>query len=269
MRNFFRSLERHRVRHLLISGQACVLYGASQFSEDVDLWVRPDRNNFRRLLAALLHMDARVHKLTPPVQARYVGGGHGFHWIIPAGAEPEIYLDVMGRPPRVSSFDHEFLRARRLRTPWGTLAVIAPEALVEIKKTRRLSDYDVITNLVRRRLAEEAEPPRRLVRWAIRNAFRAEDLLNIVTLERGGRPPRRPAARLAWRATRSSTPPDSRVLSKVTKTINIEIAALQEADRRYWSPVLRDLRELRGSGGLIPEGTPTRDLIGRRSRREN
>jgi len=41
MRNFFQALSRHRVRHLLISGQATVLYGASTFSEDVDLWVEP------------------------------------------------------------------------------------------------------------------------------------------------------------------------------------------------------------------------------------
>src|SRR5512141_1363680 len=39
--NFFQSLEDHRVEHLLISGQASVLYGAATFSEDVDLWINP------------------------------------------------------------------------------------------------------------------------------------------------------------------------------------------------------------------------------------
>jgi hypothetical protein len=41
MRNFLGFLEKEGVRYLLISGQACVLYGASSFTEHIDLWVRP------------------------------------------------------------------------------------------------------------------------------------------------------------------------------------------------------------------------------------
>jgi hypothetical protein len=35
----FRALDRERVRYLVISGQACILYGASPFTEDIDLCV--------------------------------------------------------------------------------------------------------------------------------------------------------------------------------------------------------------------------------------
>ena len=39
MRSLFRALDSEGVRYLVISGQACILYGASQFTEDVDLWI--------------------------------------------------------------------------------------------------------------------------------------------------------------------------------------------------------------------------------------
>ncbi len=72
MRNLFRSFEREGVEYLLIGGQASVLYGAATFSEDIDIWVRPNRSNLERC-------HARVHKLTPPLKLELVQVGHGFH----------------------------------------------------------------------------------------------------------------------------------------------------------------------------------------------
>lgn len=59
MKNFGRAFERHGVRYLLISGQATVLYGASQFSEDVDVWVEPTESNWRPILAQLRELRRR------------------------------------------------------------------------------------------------------------------------------------------------------------------------------------------------------------------
>ena len=82
MRSFLRSLEKEGVRFLLISGQACVLYGASQFTEDVDLWVRPSTRDLRGLLKALAAAGAVVHKLTPKPTLSRMRRGHGFHFRI-------------------------------------------------------------------------------------------------------------------------------------------------------------------------------------------
>ena len=97
--NFFQSLDRHRVEYLLISGQATVLYGAATFSEDIDLWINPTEANGNRFLPALHECCARFYKLTPPPTVENLRRGHGFHFILPG----EVFLDVMGRPPRVSS----------------------------------------------------------------------------------------------------------------------------------------------------------------------
>jgi hypothetical protein len=47
MRSLFRAFEREGVRYLVISGQACILYGASQFTEDLDVWIQPTPKNPR------------------------------------------------------------------------------------------------------------------------------------------------------------------------------------------------------------------------------
>ncbi len=48
----------HRVRYLLMGGQACVLYGAAEFSRDTDVAVLAEPENLRRLSAALEQLQA-------------------------------------------------------------------------------------------------------------------------------------------------------------------------------------------------------------------
>ena len=76
--NFFQSLDRHQVGHLLISGQATVLYGAATFSEDIDLWINPTEKNRDRLLRALHDCRACYYKLTPPLRWKICNADTGF-----------------------------------------------------------------------------------------------------------------------------------------------------------------------------------------------
>ena len=45
-------MREHQVQCLLMGGQACVLYGAAEFSRDLDLALLPDPANLDRLAAA-------------------------------------------------------------------------------------------------------------------------------------------------------------------------------------------------------------------------
>lgn len=237
MKSLFRSFERFGLDYLLISGQASVLYGAATFSEDIDIWVAPTRRNLERLLHALAARRGRVHKLTPPLRLRFVRAGHGFHFKLPTRPVP-TYLDVMGAPPRVGSFAKSQRGARRMASDWGTLPVVSIEDLVSLKKTRRLSDYEVISNLVQARLAEEARPTRALLRWAARNSFRAEDRLALL-------------GRLGVRPT----------LDECRRAIAQEIATLQARDTAYWRRRIRELRSLRRRGLMLAEGTALAALL--------
>jgi hypothetical protein len=257
MKNFFRALERFRVRYLLISGQATVLYGASTFSEDVDLWVDPSAQNWRRLLTALEHSSARVYKLTPPLTRRYTLGGHGFHFVLPAenGSGLPNFLDVLGVPPRVGSFGACRRRAMRFNTEWGTLPVIGVPDLVLLKKTRRLGDYPVISALVR--LACRQIRSRRQWEWALHQTFEAEDLL---ALWRRGKP--------RWRrAIRGRRPAVQYLLANLQSTgleralarlLALEIETARQQDREYWKPIITELKRLQRRHKLVAEGTPVR-----------
>ncbi|MBI3267897.1 MAG: hypothetical protein HYZ53_02665 [Planctomycetes bacterium] len=249
------------MRYLLISGQASVLYGGATFSENVDLWVAPSRDNFAGLARALRHAEARIHKLTPPLTTRYARGGHGFHFVLPPDAVGPAYLDVMGRPPRVGSFSRVARRANRMPTAWGELPVVAIPDLVELKKTRRPADYDVITNLVRIRLAEAG--PRcgtALLRWGMARCFRLDVAVWILTAF-----PHAPRAAIGagpeWpRTLLSKWTPGEEVPTEAGLAVQAQLAAeqgrQQQADIRYWSRILQELRELRRAGALLPEGRP-------------
>ena len=45
IRKALSTIRKHRVDHLLMGGQACVLYGAAEFSRDLDLALLPDPAN--------------------------------------------------------------------------------------------------------------------------------------------------------------------------------------------------------------------------------
>lgn len=237
MRKLFSSFDRSGLEYLLISGQASVLYGAAMFSEDVDLWIRPTSANAQKLLAALAERRARIHRLTPPLTLRNMMAGHGFHFVIP-GRPLETYLDIMARPPRVGAFGPAKRRSRDINTDWGLLPVVHPMDLVEIKKTRRLADYDIITNLVLLYLAEKLKPGKAVVRWAVKNCFRPEERASML-------------ARLGRRRT----------VEQCVKDIVKEVADLQAQDRTYWSAIIDELRDMRRDGRLLPDGLPVSRLI--------
>ncbi len=248
MRRLFRSFERFGVEYLLISGQAAILYGAATFSEDVDLWIRPTPENATRLLRALAACQGRVYKLTPALTRKNLRAGHGFHFVIPGRPAP-VYLDVMGRPPRVGAYRQARRRAHDVATPWGRIPVISIPDLIALKRTRRLSDYEVISNLVQVRLAAERDPTPEVWRWAYRNSYRVEDRLAIARRIGVRRPP-----------------------AALRRGILAEVARLQAADSAYWRGIIADLRRLLRARRLLAEGTPVAHLLrtrrarGRRAR---
>ena len=52
------TLRSNAARHLLMGGQACVLYGAAEFSRDTDICVLADAQNLDRRRAALADLGA-------------------------------------------------------------------------------------------------------------------------------------------------------------------------------------------------------------------
>jgi len=73
------TLDRHRAAYLLMGGQACVFYGAAEFSRDTDVAVLADAENLRRLGEALDALQAE-RIAVPPFSADYLLRGHAVHF---------------------------------------------------------------------------------------------------------------------------------------------------------------------------------------------
>ncbi len=260
MRSFFRNLEREGVEFILISGQAAILYGAATFSEDFDLWVRPTSANLARLRAALARSEARVYKLTPKLTLEHARSGHGFHFTVPDQEGGRAYLDVMAKPPRVGTFARSRDRCQAMKTDWGSLPVVSIDDLVKLKLTRRLADYDVISNLVSLRLLRESMPTLGLLKWAIETTFRVEDVVAWLGAHARvrslvGRSERPFLAALA-RGLAADGTVSTAATSRAGLALAKEIAARQAEDVAYWRPIVDELRRLRQAGELLELGSP-------------
>ncbi len=73
------TLTTHQVRHLLMGGQACVLYGAAEFSRDTDIVVVAEAENLERLKRALAELQAQCMAV-PPFEEVYLKRGHAVHF---------------------------------------------------------------------------------------------------------------------------------------------------------------------------------------------
>jgi hypothetical protein len=252
--SLFRALE--PVRYLLISGQACILYGASELTEDIDLWIDPTTGNAEKFLRALASLDARVGRLTPPFETRFLKKGHGFHFRI-----GDVDVDVMGRPPRVSDFSSVYRRSRRIKTEWGVLPVIAPEDLVPLKQTDRPKDYGAISNLVRNRVREDESPP--VLEWALGHSFDIADLVKwtIQASPHLKHWPKRPVVQALLPIKPKTTRIPEVRISKATRLLGVELGELLDKGRRYWLPIIHELKDLRRREKLIPEETRVSELL--------
>lgn len=58
-------LNKHDARYLVVGGHACILHGLVRTTEDVDILIQDDEENFRRAIAALSEMaDGAAKELT-------------------------------------------------------------------------------------------------------------------------------------------------------------------------------------------------------------
>jgi len=230
-----------------MGGQACILYGAAEFSRDVDVAVAVSPANLDRLRAALADLHAEP-VLFPPLDAGALRRGHACHFRCQAPGLHGVRVDVMSVFRGAAPFARLWARRGRLRLPGiGLVAVMSLPDLVVVKKTQRDKDWPMIRRLVEADVAAAPRrPPSGRVAFWLREC-RTPDLL--VTLAR--RHPtaarreaqRRPAVRAALR----SDP------ARVERELGREQAGERERDRRYWRPLRRELerwrRERAGGAG--------------------
>lgn len=233
------TIREREVRSLLMGGQACILYGAAEFSRDADLAVLASRENLDHLKRALDDLGAVVVAV-PPLEIEYLERGHAVHFRCRDPDLDGVRLDVMTKMRGVAPFPD--LWARRTTFPLAedleVDAMSLPD-LVASKKTQRDKDWPMIRRLVEAnydRFFHEANTER--VDFWLRE-LRTPELL----LECASRFPDE-ARRIA-----RDRPAVAAALAKYERAmadrLAEEKAREQELDRAYWAPLRSELEELR------------------------
>ncbi len=229
------------VRALLMGGQACVLYGAAEYSRDLDLAVLATPEALPALRGALDALNATVIAV-PSFELRYLERGHAVHFSIPDESASPLRVDVMSRMRGVDAFPLLWERRTTIALSTGNgdadvfVDVMALEDLVAAKKTQRDKDWPMLRRLVDASYAaarDDAVTDAQVEFWLaeLRSPAFLEELIT-----------RYPAA-----AARSSRPAvrAGRNNDDIDEPLAAEQAQIMAEDRAYWAPLRRELEALR------------------------
>ena len=103
------SIRSNGVQALLIGGQACVFYGAAEFSRDLDLLVPVSPDNLRLFQNALQELLAECIA-APPLEERFLRAGHAVHFRCRPADVAGLRIDILARLRGPGEFDEVWNR---------------------------------------------------------------------------------------------------------------------------------------------------------------
>jgi hypothetical protein len=229
----------HRVRALLMGGQACVFYGAAEFSRDTDLLVAADAANLARLEAALHELQAEPIAV-PPLALEYLQRGHAVHFRCHHPEAADLRVDVMSRLRGVEEFEALWSRRTTLTDTDGTVyELLALPDLVQAKKTQRSKDWPMLQRLLEAhylRYRADSTPEQRLF-WM--HELRTPELL-VEAVRRWPQLAEQVARQRPLLLLAKSEQPET-----LRKALSAEEQTEREHDRAYWQPLRAELERLR------------------------
>lgn len=231
-----------------MGGQACVLYGAAQFSRDVDLILLAEESNLVRFQAALADLRAEVVAV-PPYEPQYLERGHAIHFRCHLPEVAGLRVDVMSRMRGVDAFELLWDRRTTLTDEsgfeWDLLSL--PD-LVHAKKTQRDKDWPMIRALLEADYFSASGVPS-----DARVEFWLRELRTPGLLVELARRFRDAATRVAaFRPAVAATLADD--LSEVSRVLADEERNERAVDAAYWKPLKTELEQLRRTRPLGGRG---------------
>ena len=235
-----------------MGGQACVFYGAAQFSKDVDLALLASEENFSRLRAALSVLNAKriaVPRFDPDLLAR----GHAVHFRCQGGEVDGLRVDVMTRLRDLPDFGVLWARRTTIRDETGeTFELFSIEDLVQAKKTQREKDWPMIDALIESHYrALGGEPTSERIAFWLAESRTPERLIGLTQRfpkEARAQANRRPLLNIAISGESEA----------LREALDAEVRAEQSKDRAYWAPLKAEFeafrraeREGSGKGGEL------------------
>lgn len=222
-----------------MGGQACVLYGAAEFSRDTDIAVLADPANLDRLSTALADLEAKCIAV-PPFELEYLLRGHAVHFRCHAPEAEGMRIDVMSVMRGVDAFEELWQRRTTVEYRSGdSLDVVSLPDLVAAKKTQRDKDWPMIRRLVEANYVQNRDDPtsERIAFW-LKESRTPEILLDLAAAY-----PDELANMIPTRPLLTST--ESRNSDALEAELEAEEKQERQLDREYWHPLRTELEQLR------------------------
>lgn len=241
-------MQTNQVRALLMGGQACVFYGAAEYSRDTDLAVLCEAGNLTRLQAALTELRA-MRIAVPPFEADYLRRGHAIHFRCGHSDVAGLRVDVMSVMRGVDPFPELWERRTTLATTDGAeYDLLALPDLVQAKKTQRDKDWPMLRRLLEAHyFAHRTSPTGEQVEFWFRE-LRTPALLRELAQTY-------PAALQQWQSRRpvlrvlAEDQDDAAAGTAMEAALDREAEAERALDRAYWQPLKAELEALRHARG--------------------
>ncbi len=233
---------KHKAKALLIGGQACILYGAAEFSRDIDLVVMISPENLKDLTTALEELGAE-RVFYPCLSEDVLLRGHACHFRCQRRDIKGLRIDIIGIMRGVDSFPELWKRREEIELPGiGQIAVIGLSDLVKAKKTQKDKDWPMIRRLIEADIYRAPDEPSedKICFWFAE--CRTPELLISLSAKYPKIATRmsanRPLLRSAIQGNRE----------EVQSLLKDEEDREREADRQYWMPLKKELEEWRRRG---------------------
>ena len=226
-----------------MGGQACVLYGAAEFSRDLDLALLPDPANLDRLEAALAELDAEVIAV-PPLSLKHLAEGLAVHFRCREPRVAGLRIDLMTHMRGVAPFEELWARRTTFEFDDETIDVMSLPDLVAAKKTQRDKDWPMIRRLVDvSYLGHRSEPTPEQVEFWLRELRTPELLAEAARAHPGAAADlarERPLLKLALSGDLES--------GALDRALRAEEEAERRLDAEYWKPRREQIERLRRGG---------------------
>jgi hypothetical protein len=222
-----------------MGGQACILYGAAEFSRDIDLAIMADSDNLSRLDKILSDLKAESIAV-PPFHQEYLRRGHAVHFRCMDPDAERIRIDIMSTMRGLDPFSKLWRRRTTLILPDNlTCHLMSLPDLVKAKKTQRDKDWPMIRRLLESHYFQYQKQPARaqIVFWF--QELRTPELLVDIAQRYPRICNRLTADRTLLAYALSGN------LGAITSALLEEELKEREQDRLYWLPLRKELETLR------------------------
>jgi hypothetical protein len=239
IRKVLSSIARHKVRALLMGGQACIFYGGAEFSRDIDFAILASEENLIQLNACLDELDAEVIAV-PPFSLEYLERGHAIHFRCRTPEAAGLRVDVMTKLRGVDDFKKLWERRNTILSEDGTeYHLMSLPDLVKAKKTQRDKDWPMIRRLLEADYfaATNQPTPDQIEFWLLE--LRTPELL----IETAEAYPNIAKTFDSFRPLLKFASIGDAVL--LAEALLSEEKEEREADRVYWQPLKAELEQLR------------------------